>query len=68
MYGSENVNLSSRPSMVKPFQMQLMVPLPMSASFASQSIAWRSRFQPIFSHTALASSRSKPVNCPSSPT
>ena len=54
--------------MVKPFQMQLMVPLPMSASFASQSIGSSFSSQPIFSHTALASSRSKPVNWPSSPT
>ena len=68
IYGSLQVYASSRPFMVKPFQMQSMVPELNSISFASHAIGCGTNSRPSLSATSFASSRSKPVYSPSSPT
>ena len=54
--------------MVKPFQIQSMVPEFNSISFASHAIGWATNSSPRRPATSFASSRSKPVYSPSSPT
>ena len=66
IYGSDQVYSSSRPFMVKPFQIQSMVPESISISLASQSTGCFTSFQSFLSHTSCASSRSNPTYSPSS--
>ena len=65
LYGLEKVICSFSSSvMVMPFQMQSMDLLFSSTTFWSQSISTNSGVRPSFSHTASASSVSKPVRLP----